>query len=63
MTRGQEIIGTFNVSSKNEVDLIKRKAAELIDLIEVYGKCPRRKAIAITGIEQAQMMAVKSIFA
>lgn len=61
-TKGREIIGTFNPAGEEGVDLIKAKSAELIDLIEQYSKCPRRKEIAITGIEQAQMMAVKAIF-
>lgn len=62
MSKGKEIIGTFNVSNKGEVDLIKEKASELVNLIDKYGKDPRRKAIAITNVEQGTMMAVKSIF-
>ena len=61
-TRGQATIGDFNVSGKSEVDIIKQKSAELIDLIDEYAKDPRRASIAITLIEQAQMMAVKAIF-
>ena len=38
MSKGQEIIGKFNASEKSEVDLIKEKAIELVDLIEEYGK-------------------------
>ena len=62
MSKGQEIIGKFNASEKSEVDLIKEKATELVDLIEEYGKDPRRKATAITDIEKGTMMAVKSLF-
>lgn len=62
MSKGLEIIGTFNPSSEEGVDLIKKKAVELIDLIDKYGKCPRRKAAAITDIEKGQMMGVKSLF-
>lgn len=62
MSKGQDIIGKFNASEKSEVDLIKEKAIELIDLIEEYGKDPRRKATAITNIEQGVMWAVKSLF-
>lgn len=62
MSKGQEIIGKFNASEKSEVDLIKEKAIELVDLIKEYGKDPRRKATAITDIEKGTMMAVKSLF-
>ena len=62
MSKGQEIIGKFNASEKSEVDLIKEKAIELVDLIEEYGKDQRRKATAITDIEKGTMMAVKSLF-
>ncbi|GAA5102667.1 DUF7681 family protein [Wohlfahrtiimonas larvae] len=62
MNKGKEIIGTFNSENSSHIDLIKKKAAELVDLIEEHGKDGRRKAIAITGIEQATMMAVKSTF-
>ena len=62
MSKGQEIIGKFNASEKSEVDLIKEKAIELVDLIEGYGKDPRRKATAITNIEQGVMWAIKSLF-
>ena len=62
MSKGQEIIGKFNASEKSEVDLIKEKAIELIDWIEEYGKDPRRKATAITNVEQGVMWAIKSLF-
>lgn len=62
MTKGEQIIGTFNPSSEQDVDLIKQKAIELVNLIEEKGKDPRRKAAAITQIEFGVMMAVKSLF-
>lgn len=62
MTKGEEIIGKFNPDSNESVDKIKQKATELVNLIEELGKDPRRKATAITDIEKAQMMAVKSLF-
>ena len=39
----------------------KEKAIELVDLIEEYGKDPRRKVTAITNIEQGVMWAIKSL--
>lgn len=61
-TKGEQIIGTFNPSGDDAINLIKTKAAELINLIEDAGRCPRRKAAAITDIEKGAMMAVKSLF-
>ena len=62
MTKGEQIIGKFNNESKTEIDQIKGKAIELVNLIEELGKDPRRKAAAITDIEKGTMMAVKSLF-
>ena len=62
MTKGEEIIGKFNSENRTDVDKIKEKAIELINLIDVLGKDPRRKDTAITDIEKATMMAVKSLF-
>lgn len=62
MSKGEEVIGSFNPNGNPDVEAIKKKSIELINLIEELGKDPRRKAIAITGVEQAQMMAVKSLF-
>jgi len=62
MTKGEQIIGTFNSENRNDVDLIKEKAIELVNLIEEKGKDPRRKAAAITQIELGVMMGVKSLF-
>lgn len=62
MTKGEEIIGSFNPSGEAPVDEIKSKAIELVNAIEELGKDPRRKAAAITQIELGVMMAVKSLF-
>lgn len=62
MSRGIKTIGTFNSEGSNHIDKIKQKAAELVDLIDQHAKDPRRASIAITGIEQAVMMGVKSTF-
>ncbi|WP_060873830.1 Acb2/Tad1 domain-containing protein [Myroides odoratus] len=61
-SKGEQIIGRFNNENRESVDLIKQKASELVNLIEEYGKDPRRKAAAITDIEKGTMMAVKSLF-
>lgn len=62
VSKGEQIIGTFNSENRNDVDLIKEKAIELVNLIEDKGKDPRRKAAAITQIELGVMMGVKSLF-
>ena len=62
MTKGEQIIGKFNNENRTDVDLIKEKAIDLVNLIEEKGKDPRRKATAITDIEKGTMMAVKSLF-
>lgn len=57
-----ERIGTFNADGRKDVEEIKSKAREFIDL--VYKHCPegRRKSFSLTQIETAQMYAVKSLF-
>lgn len=72
MTRGEFCVGiTFNPSSNNEVDEIKRKAADLIDAVDAitdgsqHGEAAgaertRLKALARTDIESAAMWAVKA---
>lgn len=62
MSKGKQIIGDFNSTGDNVIDLIKQKANELVNLVEEHGKDPRRKAKAITDIEQGTMWAVKSLF-
>ena len=60
MTKGEQIIGTFNVESRNDVDRIKSAAINLVNIIEKVGKDPRRKAAAITDVEKATAMALRS---
>lgn len=59
---GEELIGTFNNESRDDVALIKQRTAELVDMVNVYGQDRRRNAIACTHLEEAAIMAVKSIF-
>lgn len=62
MNKGTQIIGNFNSTGDEAIDLIKQTASKLVDLIETHGKDPRRKVKAITDIEQGTMWAVKSLF-
>lgn len=58
---GEHLVGvSFNPSARADVDEIKKKAAELIDLI--FQKCGdrRNEALAITAIEEGAMWAVKA---
>ncbi|MDF3606145.1 hypothetical protein PE067_08390 [Paracoccus sp. DMF-8] len=69
-TKGEYRVGiTFNPSASGIVDEIKRKAADLIDLIESIpsdresergNEAGRLKAVAQTEIESAAMWAVKA---
>ena len=61
-TRGEELIGNFNPNEDPRVEEIKNRATQLINCIDAFGNDPRRKSIAITEIESAQMFAVKSLF-
>lgn len=70
MTKGEYRVGiAFNPSKDDMVGQIKRKAADLIDLIETintdgetdqYIEVSRLKALAQTEIESAAMWAVKA---
>jgi hypothetical protein len=70
MTKGEYRVGiNFNPSNNDMVGQIKRKAADLIDLIETvttdgetdqYVEVSRLKALAQTAIEEAAMWAVKA---
>jgi hypothetical protein len=70
MTKGEYRVGiNFNPSNDDMVGQIKRKAADLIDLIETikndgetdqYIEVSRLKALAQTEIESAAMWAVKA---
>lgn len=63
MSKGKEIIGTFNNTGNEVIDQIKQKSAELIDLIESnVTEDPRRKALAITHIETAVMFGIKGLY-
>ena len=59
---GVDFIGTFNNEGRDDVEEVKRAAADLIDMIQLYGHDDRRNGLATTHIEVAAMMAVKSIF-
>ena len=70
MTRGERRVGVdFNPDGNPLVDAIKRKAAELIDLvnrIETTGyrepnEVARLKALAMTDAEAAAMWGVKAV--
>lgn len=57
----QRVRTTFNPSASSEVDIIKQKAAELIDLCEgLKGKDGRLAALAQTAFEEGAMWAVKA---
>ena len=56
-------IGSFNPSDSQAVDDIKASAKNLITMIQIHCPVGRRASAACTGIEQAQMIAVKSLFA
>ena len=75
MTKGEYKVGvSFNPSANAKVDDIKRRAADLIDLIESIpssgglnpatmeqvSEVQRLKAIAQTKVEEAAMWAVKA---
>ena len=57
----QRVRVTFNPSASSEVDVIKNKSAELIDLCEKFkAKDPRLSWLAQTSFEEAAMWAVKA---
>ena len=66
MTKGEYRVGVdFNPSGDAKVILIKRAAANLIDMIEALPnndipEVGRLKALAQTAIEEGQMWAVKA---
>ena len=61
--KAEAIIGSFNPNDSQDVAAIKGAAKGLLEVIEMTCPIGRRKAIAITHIEEAAMMAVKSLFA
>jgi hypothetical protein len=57
----QRVRITFNPSASSDVDVIKNKSAELIDLCEkLKSKDPRLASLAQTSYEEAAMWAVKA---
>jgi hypothetical protein len=57
----QRVRVSFNPSASSEVDYIKQKAAELIDLCEgLKGRDGRLAALAQTAFEEGAMWAVKA---
>lgn len=57
----QRVRTTFNPSANNDVEIIKNKSAELIDLCEkLKNKDPRLASLAQTSYEEAAMWAVKA---
>lgn len=51
---------SFNVDNNSDVDQIKQKTAELINLVNsLQGKDPRLCALAMTAYEEAAMWGVK----
>lgn len=60
---GADYIGDFNNEDRADITVLKSCAVELINHINTFGKDKRRNAIACTHVEEAAMMAVKSIFA
>ncbi|WP_420588243.1 DUF7681 family protein [Bacterioplanoides sp.] len=62
LTEGQWRVGIrFNPSGNFDVERIKTKAAELIDLIDETGKDGRCTALAMNAFEDGAMWAVKSV--
>lgn len=62
MNEGEWRVGVeFNPSKNPDIDLIKQKTADLIDLIAFAGRDDRCNSLAMTAFEEAAMWAVKSI--
>ena len=67
MTFGERACGvSFNPGGREDVDLIKRKFAEVVDMlnehcIDANPEVGRMLSIAITETQTAQMWAVKAI--
>jgi hypothetical protein len=57
----QRVRVSFNPSANSDVDQLKQKAAELIDMCEkLKGNDPRLAALAQTAFEEGAMWAVKA---
>lgn len=69
LTFGQKACGvSFNPGGREDVDLIKRKFAEVVDLLNEHRllsdaspEVKRMLSIAITDTQTAQMWAVKAV--
>jgi len=69
LTFGQKACGvSFNPGGREDVDLIKRKFAEVVDLLNEHRllsdaspEAKRMLSIAITEAQTAQMWAVKAV--
>jgi hypothetical protein len=67
LTFGEKACGvSFNPGNREDVDLIKRKYADIVDLlakhrIDASPEVARMLSIAITETQTAQMWAVKSV--
>ena len=69
LTFGQKACGvSFNPGGREDVDLIKRKFAEIVDLLNEHrslddasSETKRMLSIAITDTQTAQMWAVKAV--
>lgn len=69
LTFGQKACGvSFNPSGREDVDLIKRKFAEIVDLLNEHRslddasqEAKRMLSIAITEAQTSQMWAVKAV--
>lgn len=69
LTFGQKACGvSFNPGGREDVDLIKRKFAEIVDLLNEHRslddaspEAKRMLSIAITEAQTAQMWAVKAV--
>ena len=62
---GADYIGTYKPrrgSHADDVGAVKSASVSLINAINHFGNDKRRNAIACTHVEEASMMAVKSIF-
>lgn len=57
----QRVRITFNPAASSDVDIIKNKSADLIDICErLKAKDPRLASLAQTSFEEAAMWAVKA---
>lgn len=61
-TYGEHLVGkSFNPGGHEQVDEIKRMAAEMIDYVLKHGRDTRCTRVAMAEIEDAAMWAVKSV--